>query len=167
MSSGRTNIDVRWTYKTYDVCWITQTSVPINTFFLLQYIVDTLPTRIFIYDNNEHLCILIFFLTLNRTFYNRINKPNDAFPPPPPPPLSIGFPYEKVQQDSSSSSIILPFQVTIFLLVATISMLVPKTWALIWSNASKESQIFLVKLERNNMVMRSTDHESRSRTNDL
>ncbi|RHN56373.1 putative thaumatin [Medicago truncatula] len=62
---------------------------------------------------------------------NKINKPNDAFPPPPPPPLSIGFPYEKVQQDSSSSSIILPFQVTIFLLVATISMLVPKTWALI------------------------------------
>jgi len=80
--------------------------------------------------NNELLCILYFFLTLNQTFYNRINKPNDAFPPPPPP-LSIGFPYEKVQQDSSSSSITFPFQVTIFLLVATISMLVPKTWPLI------------------------------------
>ncbi|PNY11149.1 hypothetical protein L195_g007749 [Trifolium pratense] len=51
---------------------------------------------------------------------NKITKPNGAFPPPPPPPPSIGFPYERVQQDSSSSSVILPFQVSIFLLVATI-----------------------------------------------
>ncbi|XP_058747825.1 pathogenesis-related thaumatin-like protein 3.5 [Vicia villosa] len=61
---------------------------------------------------------------------SKINKPNGVFPPPPPP--SIGFPYEKVQQDSSSSSIIIsPFQLTMFLLVATISMLIEKTWPLI------------------------------------
>ncbi|XP_061339140.1 pathogenesis-related thaumatin-like protein 3.5 [Gastrolobium bilobum] len=60
---------------------------------------------------------------------NRIGTPNGAFPPPPP--ASTGLPYERVQQVNSSSDILLPFRVTIFLLVATISVFVVRAWSLI------------------------------------
>ncbi|CAL0307775.1 unnamed protein product [Lupinus luteus] len=59
---------------------------------------------------------------------NRNAKPNVTFSPPTP---SIRQPYGKFQQISSSSNIILPSQVTIFLFVAVVSAFVAKTWPLI------------------------------------
>ena len=60
---------------------------------------------------------------------HRAKTPNAPIPPLPP---SIGWPDQKVQQQlHSSSDILLPFPVTLFLFVATISVLAAKSQTLI------------------------------------